>query len=79
GVADNASAATPVRTLVLTALVERAFEEDGAYGGLFGGPGNAWDWSWGSNRQQSSYGANLLMAAYQGPFVLLASFMMSGS
>jgi hypothetical protein len=33
---------------------------------MFGGPGNGWDWSWGSNRSQALYGANLYMAAQQG-------------
>lgn len=62
----NASGAamvkTQVRTGVSAALVEPAFREAGVYGGLLGGPGNGWDWSWGSNRAQSSYGANLLIA-----------------
>ena len=55
-----------VRDAAGQAIVDRAFEEQGAYGGLFGGPGNAWDWSWGSNRSQSMYGANLLIAAHFG-------------
>jgi hypothetical protein len=38
----------------------------GAYGGMFGGPGNGWDWSWGSNRNQGYYGANLMMAVHTG-------------
>lgn len=33
---------------------------------MFGGPGNGWDYSWGSNRSQSMYGANLLLAAHFG-------------
>ncbi len=53
-----------IRTAVAAALVERAFDEAGVYGGMFGGPGNGWDWSWGSNRAQSSYGANLMLAAH---------------
>ena len=46
-----------VRTGVERALLDPAFEEDGAYGGMRGGPGNGWDYSWGSNRAQASYGA----------------------
>ncbi|MBN1609719.1 MAG: glycoside hydrolase family 9 protein [Polyangiaceae bacterium] len=48
------------------AIVDRAFGERGLYGGMLGGPGNAWDWSWGSNRNTSLYGANLMMAAHFG-------------
>ncbi|MBN2498819.1 MAG: glycoside hydrolase family 9 protein [Deltaproteobacteria bacterium] len=48
------------------AIVERAFAEQGAYGGMYGGPGNGWSWSWGSNRAQGLYGSNLLMAAHFG-------------
>ena len=55
-----------VRTGVEAALLDPAFEEDGAYGGMRGGPGNGWDYSWGSNRAQASYGANLLMARHLG-------------
>jgi len=55
-----------VRTGVVAALVEPAFRQTGAYGGMFGGPGNGWDWHWGSNRNQSMYGANLLLAAHFG-------------
>jgi endoglucanase len=55
-----------VRTGVTAALVEPAFNQAGAYGGMFGGPGNGWDWHWGSNRNQSMYGANLLLAAHFG-------------
>lgn len=46
--------------------VDGVFSQAGAYGGLFGGPGNGWDWSWGSNRAQSSYGAQLMMAEHFG-------------
>ncbi len=46
--------------------VEGIFSQAGVYGGLFGGPGNGWDWSWGSNRAQSSYGAQLMMASHFG-------------
>src|SRR5690606_5229178 len=62
--ADEVKAA--VRTGVERALLDPAFEEDGAYGGMRGGPGNGWDYSWGSNRAQASYGANLLMARHLG-------------
>jgi hypothetical protein len=54
----RAAMITGVREIV----VDGAFAEAGAYGGMFGGPGNGWEWSWGSNRQQSYYGANLMMA-----------------
>ena len=55
-----------VRTGIERALLDPAFEEDGAYGGMRGGPGNGWDYSWGSNRAQAYYGANLLMARHLG-------------
>jgi endoglucanase len=55
-----------VRTGVIGAILDPAFEEDGAYGGMRGGPGNGWDYSWGSNRAQSQYGANVLMARHLG-------------
>lgn len=51
---------------VVDAIVERAFGEQGVYGGMYGGIGNGWDWSWGSNRANSLYGANLMMAAHFG-------------
>jgi hypothetical protein len=64
----NPSASQTVREDVADAvadvIVAGAFSEAGAYGGMFGGPGNGWDWSWGSNRNQSYYGANLMMAAH---------------
>ncbi|HUJ25355.1 MAG TPA: glycoside hydrolase family 9 protein [Myxococcales bacterium] len=62
----TASVKTRVRTGVAAALVNDAFGHDGPYGGMFGGPGNGWDWSWGSNRNQALYGSNLLMAAKLG-------------
>jgi endoglucanase len=55
-----------VRKGVLAALVEPAFQQEGAYGGMLGGPGNGWNYSWGSNRSQSMYGANLMLAAHFG-------------
>lgn len=65
-VLSNAAATTPlkntIKTAVQAAIVDRAFSEPGLYGPLYGGPGNGWDWSWGSNRAQGFYGANLLMA-----------------
>ncbi|HSA20666.1 MAG TPA: glycoside hydrolase family 9 protein [Myxococcota bacterium] len=64
--AASAALKAEVSEAVRQAIVEGAFSEAGAYGGMFGGPGNGWDWSWGSNRQQSSYGANLLLAAHFG-------------
>jgi endoglucanase len=66
---SNASASSGVQTKAragIATLAERAFEQQGAYGGMFGGPGNGWDWSWGSNRHASMYGANLMMAAHFG-------------
>jgi hypothetical protein len=64
----RASSATQgsVRTGVERALLDPAFEEEGAYGGMRGGPGNGWDYSWGSNRAQAAYGANLMMARHLG-------------
>lgn len=53
----------------LDTLVEKVFAQAGAYGGLSGGPDNGWDWSWGSNKTQSVYGANLLMAVHFGALV----------
>ena len=55
-----------VATAVSEVLVEPAFSESGAYGGMFGGPGNGWDWGWGSNRSQAFYGANLMLAVQYG-------------
>jgi endoglucanase len=55
-----------VRTGVETVILAPAFEEDGAYGGMRGQMGNGWDYSWGSNRAQSMYGANVLMARHLG-------------
>jgi len=54
---------TEIRTAVSEAIVDRAFAEAGAYGGMYGDPSNGWDWGWGSNRLQALYGANLLIAA----------------
>ncbi|MBK7859681.1 MAG: glycoside hydrolase family 9 protein [Archangiaceae bacterium] len=51
-----------VRAGVAQAIVETAFREAGVYGGMLGEPGNGWDWSWGSNRNQAAYGANLMLA-----------------
>ncbi len=55
-----------VADAVADVIVAGAFSQTGAYGGMFGGPGNGWDWSWGSNRNMSEYGANLMMAAHFG-------------
>jgi len=49
---------------VRAALVERAFDQAGIYGGMFGNTNDGWNWGWGSNRAQASYGANLMMAAH---------------
>ncbi|MCB9570561.1 MAG: glycoside hydrolase family 9 protein [Kofleriaceae bacterium] len=62
----DAAVTTAIETGVAAVIVDGAFAEAGAYGGMFGGPGNGWDWSWGSNRAQSMYGANLMMAAHFG-------------
>jgi hypothetical protein len=64
--AGGAALKATIKDAVRQALVDGAFAEEGAYGGMFGGAGNGWDWSWGSNRSQSSYGANLFMAARLG-------------
>jgi hypothetical protein len=63
--AGSAAVKAKVRAGIAT-LVDRAFSQEGAYGGLFGGQGNGWDYSWGSNRAQGAYGANLFMAARLG-------------
>jgi hypothetical protein len=47
-------------------MLDGVYSEEGAYGGLFGGHGNGWDYSWGSNRAQGSYGSFLFMAARLG-------------
>jgi endoglucanase len=57
---------TKIQTGVQTGIVDLALTLNGPYGGMLGGPGNGWDWSWGSNRTQAQYGANLYMAAVQG-------------
>jgi hypothetical protein len=63
--ADSTLQAT-VKDAVSSVIVDGAFSQSGAYGGMFGGAGNGWDYSWGSNRAQSEYGANLMMAAHFG-------------
>jgi endoglucanase len=66
----NASGTAPVKAKIQTAvgqgLVDPAFTVDGPYSGMFGDSGNGWEWSWGSNRSQAFYGANLFMAARLG-------------
>ncbi|MBI5531891.1 MAG: glycoside hydrolase family 9 protein [Deltaproteobacteria bacterium] len=66
----NAAASTTlkdtIKTAVGQALVDTAFTQQGAYGGMFGDSSNGWDYSWGSNRSQSQYGANLMMAVHFG-------------
>jgi hypothetical protein len=64
--ACDASVGADIRDAVADVIVGGAFAEAGAYGGMFGGPGNGWDWSWGSSRSQSLYGASLMMAAHFG-------------
>ncbi|MBX3270985.1 MAG: glycoside hydrolase family 9 protein [Sandaracinaceae bacterium] len=55
-----------MRAGIARVVIAPAFEETGAYGGMRGGPGNGWDYSWGSNRAQASYGAHLMMARHLG-------------
>jgi hypothetical protein len=62
----TASVKTKIQTAVGQGLVDPAFTVDGPYGGMFGDSGNGWEWSWGSNRSQALYGANLFMAARLG-------------
>lgn len=52
-----------IRDAAAQVIVAGAFSQSGVYGGMYGGPGNGWEWSWGSNRAQSMYGANLMIAA----------------
>jgi len=66
--AGTASVKTKIQAAVAQGLVNPAFTADGPYGGMFGSSTNGWDWSWGSNRNQAFYGANLYMAARQGIF-----------
>jgi hypothetical protein len=62
----KASVVAAIKDSIAAIVVDGAFAEAGPYGGMAGGPGNGWDWSWGSNRTQSFYGANLMMAARYG-------------
>jgi endoglucanase len=55
-----------IETAVGSAMVNRGFSQAGVYGGMFGDSSNGWDWGWGSNRNNSRYGANLFMAAHFG-------------
>lgn len=64
--ACDPGAQADIRAAALEVIVDGAFSQAGAYGGMFGGPGNGWEWSWGSNRAQSMYGANLMMALHFG-------------
>lgn len=72
--ACDASVQSDIRDAALEIIVDGAFSQTGAYGGMFGDPTNGWEWSWGSNRAQSMYGANLMMAAH---FGILGSHTMS--
>lgn len=70
-VLQNDQASDPLKQRVRTgvaAIVERAFSQEGAYGGMFGDSSDGWDWGWGSNSHQAMYGANLLVAAHFGIF-----------
>jgi endoglucanase len=62
----TASVKTQIQTAVGQGLVDPAFTVDGVYAGMHGDSGNGWEWSWGSNRSQAFYGANLFMAARLG-------------
>jgi hypothetical protein len=55
-----------IRDAVRQAIVARAFNERGAYGGMYGDSTNGWDWSWGSNAAQGMYGSNLAIANHFG-------------
>jgi hypothetical protein len=55
-----------IEDAVAQAIIERAFDEEGVYGGLYGDSSDGWDWSWGSNARQGMYGANLSVAARLG-------------
>lgn len=60
--ANEAIKAT-IRDALRAVVVDGALAEEGIYGGMYGDSENAWDWSWGSNRAQAMYGANLFAAA----------------
>ena len=62
----TASVKMKIQTAVGRGLIDPAFTVDGPYSGMFGDSGNGWEWSWGSNRSQAFYGANLFMAARLG-------------
>jgi endoglucanase len=62
----KASVVAAIKASVGDIVVDGAFAQAGAYGGMYGDPGNSWEWSWGSNRNQSQYGANLMMARKYG-------------
>jgi endoglucanase len=62
----KASVVSAIKDSVGAIVVDGAFSQASPYGGMFGAPGNGWDWSWGSNRSQSYYGANLMMAKKYG-------------
>jgi len=64
--AGTASVKAKIQTGVGQGLVDPAFTVDGPYSGMFGSSTNGWEWSWGSNRSQALYGANLFMAAKLG-------------
>jgi hypothetical protein len=59
----TASVKTKIQTAVGQGIVNQAFTVDGPYSGMFGDSTNGWEWSWGSNRNEALYGANLFMAA----------------
>jgi hypothetical protein len=60
--ARDATVEATIREAVRQAIVARAFDERGAYGGMYGDSTNGWDWSWGSNAAQGMYGSNLAIA-----------------
>jgi hypothetical protein len=62
----SAGVVTAMRSAVGNGVVNTVFGVQDVYAGLQGDPGNGWDWCWGSNRNHSAYGFNLMMARYFG-------------
>lgn len=63
--ADSTLLAT-IRAAAGRVVISRDWEQRGVYGGMFGSASGGWDFSWGSNRNASMYGANLLAAVHFG-------------
>jgi len=51
-----------MKTVIGNKIVNTIFANKDAYSGLRGDKSNTWDWHWGSNQNQASYGFNLMMA-----------------